>query len=164
MILIRIWSDNNPIWWRHQMETVSALLAICAGNSPVTGHPHKGQWHGALMFEVRWYETQSRPLWRKCNESIRGRLQENLFRYIITEATYVFTYFVIINFLSRIMSSVYVYKQTIIVFITFQFFSQGLDNGMSCWPIHFRWSMRDYGLQYPVMVGVSGVTGNVRLY
>ena len=24
-------------WWRHQMETVSALLAICAGNSPVPG-------------------------------------------------------------------------------------------------------------------------------
>ena len=32
-------------WWRHQMETFSALLAICAGNSP-----HKGQWRGALMF------------------------------------------------------------------------------------------------------------------
>ena len=27
-----IWS-----WWRHQMEKISALLAICAGNSPVTG-------------------------------------------------------------------------------------------------------------------------------
>ena len=25
------------VWWRHQMETFSALLAICAGNSPVTG-------------------------------------------------------------------------------------------------------------------------------
>ena len=25
------------IWWRHQMETFSALLAICAGNSPVPG-------------------------------------------------------------------------------------------------------------------------------
>ena len=25
-------------WWRHQMETFSALLAICAGNSPVTGN------------------------------------------------------------------------------------------------------------------------------
>ena len=25
------------IWWRHQMEAFSALLAICAGNSPVTG-------------------------------------------------------------------------------------------------------------------------------
>ena len=24
-------------WWRYQMETFSALLAICAGNSPVTG-------------------------------------------------------------------------------------------------------------------------------
>ena len=24
-------------WWRHQMETFSALLAICAGNSPVSG-------------------------------------------------------------------------------------------------------------------------------
>ena len=24
-------------WWRHQMETFSALLAFCAGNSPVPG-------------------------------------------------------------------------------------------------------------------------------
>ena len=24
-------------WWRHQMETFSTLLAICAGNSPVPG-------------------------------------------------------------------------------------------------------------------------------
>ena len=24
-------------WWRHQMETFSALLALSAGNSPVTG-------------------------------------------------------------------------------------------------------------------------------
>ena len=42
-------------WWRHQMETVSALLAICAGNSPVPGEfPHKGQWRGALMFSLIW--------------------------------------------------------------------------------------------------------------
>ena len=26
-----------PSWWRHQMETFSALLSICAGNSPVSG-------------------------------------------------------------------------------------------------------------------------------
>ena len=33
------------------METFSALLAICAGNSPVpVNSPHKGQWRGALMF------------------------------------------------------------------------------------------------------------------
>ena len=24
-------------WWRHQMETFSSLLAICAGNSPASG-------------------------------------------------------------------------------------------------------------------------------
>ena len=34
-------------WWRHQMETFSALLAICAANSP-----HKGQWRGSLMFSL----------------------------------------------------------------------------------------------------------------
>ena len=40
-------------WWRHQMETFSALLAICAGNSPVPDEfPHKGQWRGALMFSL----------------------------------------------------------------------------------------------------------------
>ena len=38
-------------WWRHQMETFSALLALCAGNSPVpVNSPHKGQWRGPLMF------------------------------------------------------------------------------------------------------------------
>ena len=28
---------NVNTWWRHQMETFSAWLAICAGNSPVPG-------------------------------------------------------------------------------------------------------------------------------
>ena len=27
--------NRSHPWWRHQMETLSALLAICAGNSPV---------------------------------------------------------------------------------------------------------------------------------
>ena len=40
-------------WWRHQMETFSALLALCAGNSPVpVNSPHKGQWRGASMFSL----------------------------------------------------------------------------------------------------------------
>ena len=30
-------SSPNLTWWPHQKETFSALLAICAGNSPVTG-------------------------------------------------------------------------------------------------------------------------------
>ena len=68
---------NAYTWWRHQMETFSALLAIFAGNSPVNS-PHKGQWRGALMFSLSlnkrlgkqwwgwWFETPSRPLWRHC--------------------------------------------------------------------------------------------------
>ena len=32
---------------------ISALLALCAGNSPVpVNSPHKGQWRGALMFSL----------------------------------------------------------------------------------------------------------------
>ena len=43
----------STTWWRHQMETFSALLALCAGNSPVpVNSPHKGQWRGALMFTL----------------------------------------------------------------------------------------------------------------
>ena len=66
-------------WWRHQMETFSPLLTLCAGNLPVDS-PHKGQWRGYLVFSLlcawtngwvkktsrRWFETQSRPLWRHC--------------------------------------------------------------------------------------------------
>ena len=40
-------------WWRHQMETFSVSLAICAGNSPVpVNSPHKGQRRRALMFSL----------------------------------------------------------------------------------------------------------------
>ena len=65
--------------WRHQMETFCALLALCAGNSPVTGeflsHSHKGQWRGALKFSLIgawmngwgwWFETPSHSLWSHC--------------------------------------------------------------------------------------------------
>ena len=40
-------------WWRHQMETFSTSLALCAGNSPgPVNSPHKGQWRRALMFSL----------------------------------------------------------------------------------------------------------------
>ena len=69
-------------WWRHQIETFSALLAICAGNSPVTGEfpaqrPVTRSFD--VFFDLRlnkrlskqwwgwWYGTPSRPLWRHCN-------------------------------------------------------------------------------------------------
>ena len=40
-MLLTSFTRNKPTtaqaWWRHQMETFSALMAICARNSPVTG-------------------------------------------------------------------------------------------------------------------------------
>ena len=40
-------------WWRHQMETFSALLALSAGISPVTGElPSQSHWDGALIFSL----------------------------------------------------------------------------------------------------------------
>ena len=36
-------------WWRHQTETFSVLLAICAGK---VNSPHKSQWRVALMFSL----------------------------------------------------------------------------------------------------------------
>ena len=54
---ILLWILNFVVlprsWWRHQMETFSASLALCAGNSPgPVNSPHKGQWRGALMFSL----------------------------------------------------------------------------------------------------------------
>ena len=44
---------RSTTWWRHQMQTFSALLALCGGNSPIIGEfPRKGQWRGALIFSL----------------------------------------------------------------------------------------------------------------
>ena len=70
-------------WWRHQMETFSALLAICAGNSQVPGEfptqrPVTRSFD--VYFDLRpnkrfskqswgwWLETLSCLLWRQSNE------------------------------------------------------------------------------------------------
>ena len=71
--------DREKTWWRHRMETFSASLALCVGNSPVTSEfptqrPRtrsfdvvfdlclnkrlSKQWRGW------WFETPSRSLWR----------------------------------------------------------------------------------------------------
>ena len=70
-------------WWRNQMETFSALLAICAGNSTVSGEfpaqrPVTRSFD--IFFDLRlnerlskqawgwWFESLSCPLWRQCND------------------------------------------------------------------------------------------------
>ena len=74
-----------------KMETFSALLALCAGNSLATGgHTHKGQWRRALMFSLTcaswgwWFEMPSRSLWRHCNE-LRLKVSRDLFGHILND-------------------------------------------------------------------------------
>ena len=74
--------DGQHSWWRHHMETFSALLAIFAGNSPVTGE-FPVQRPVTRSFDVffvlrlnkrlskqswNWcFEAPSHPLWRHYN-------------------------------------------------------------------------------------------------
>ena len=78
-------SPDSPVlipWWRHQMEAFSALLAFCAGNSPVTGEfpsQRSVTWSFGVFFDLClnkrlskqlqgwWFETPSHSLWRHCN-------------------------------------------------------------------------------------------------
>ena len=70
-------------WWRHQMETFSTWLALCAGNLPVTSEfpPQRPVTRSFdVFFDLRlnkrlsrqswgwWFATLSHPLWRHCNE------------------------------------------------------------------------------------------------
>ena len=81
-----LWLATPPhirgAWWRLQMETFSMLLAICEGNSPVTGEfpthrpvtrsfdvffdLHLNKWLNKQSWGW-WFETPSRPLWRHSN-------------------------------------------------------------------------------------------------
>ena len=60
-------------WWRHQMETFSALLALCVGNSPVLSE----------------FPTQ-RPVMRSCDVffdlGLNKRLSKTIGRLVIWDA------------------------------------------------------------------------------
>ena len=74
---------SKTTWWRHHMETFFALLALCEGNSPVSGEfstqrPVTRSF--GVLFDLRlnkrlskqswgwWFETPSSSLWRHCND------------------------------------------------------------------------------------------------
>ena len=75
MTMKRVSMSKCISWWRHQMETFSVLLALCAGTGEF---PSRGQWRGALMFSLigalnkrlskrSWgwlFATPLRSLWR----------------------------------------------------------------------------------------------------
>ena len=78
---------NDASRWRHQMETFSALLTLCVGNSLATGEfpsqrPVTRDFD--VLFDLRlnkrlskqsrgwWFGTPSRSLWRHCNVNLSG--------------------------------------------------------------------------------------------
>ena len=110
-------NTHDSSWWRHQMETFSALLAICVGNSPVTGEfptqrPVTRRFD--LFFDLGlnerlskqsqgwWFETPPRPLWRHSNaiggivslsRIVLGMGSANAkWRYIITSSLIVWAF------------------------------------------------------------------------
>ena len=109
-------TQHKP-WWRHQMETFSAQLAICAGNSPVPGEfptqrpvtrrfdvffdLHLNKWLSKQSWGW-WFETLSWSLWRHCNGHNEWFLiiQNNQFyihvhnEFVWHDIEYVFTNFV----------------------------------------------------------------------
>ena len=90
------------VWWRHQRETFSALLAICAGNSLVTcefptQRPVTRSF--VVTFDLRlnkrsskqswgwWFQTPSCPLWRQCHV-LRLWWNAHYFLYILLCGTF----------------------------------------------------------------------------
>ena len=69
-------------WWRHRMETFSALLAICAGiHRFLVNSPHKGQWRGALMFSLLYVWIYGWVNSREAGDLIQdSRFKHRLFR------------------------------------------------------------------------------------
>ena len=76
-------AEKGITWWCHETETFSALLALCAGNSAVTGEFFSQRpvtWSFGVFFDLtlnkwltkqficRWFEMPSCSLWRHCNE------------------------------------------------------------------------------------------------
>ena len=85
-----------PIWWRHQMETFSALLVLCAGNSSVTGEfpaQRPVTQSFGVFFDLRlnkrlgkqswgwWFEAPSRSVWRHCNDIAESHVNKSSYSH-----------------------------------------------------------------------------------
>ena len=75
-------------WWRHQMETFSTLLAICAGNSPVTGE-FLAQRPVTRSFDV-FFDLHLNKGW--VNNRVAGDLRRHRAHYSVIVMTNLRTY------------------------------------------------------------------------
>ena len=85
---LNINNETPCSWWRRQMEIFSALMALCAGNSPVTGElpAQKSVTRSfGIFFDLClnkqfskqscgwWFETPTCSWWRHCNVKVHGK-------------------------------------------------------------------------------------------
>ena len=117
MLNVNIWWPHAVSWfflvisrWRHQMESFSALLALCEGNPSVTGgflsqRPVMQSFD--VFFDLRmnkrlnkqprprhwWFETPPRSLWRHCNANGVTNLNGVLESFVVIRITYVLVCF-----------------------------------------------------------------------
>ena len=85
-MMIRFWAT----WWRNQMEIFAMLLALCEGNSPVTGvfpSQRPVMWSFDVFFDLclkkrlskqsrhQWFEMPLRSLWHHnhCNDIVTSK-------------------------------------------------------------------------------------------
>ena len=120
------------------MEIVSALLALCVGNSPVSGEfpaQRPGQWRGALIFSLicAWikgwvnnretgdlrrhrahYDVTVKWSWRKWLQRTDTKPPQNItwYNFVFGEVLRCITWFLhlIVLFRSRTRTSLHVYK------------------------------------------------------
>ena len=89
-------------WWCHQMETFSTLLALCVGNSPITGEfpsQRPVTWSFDVFFALRlnkqlsketwgwWFEMPSYPLWCHCNDTRHCNNDSSMFTGMYSDHT-----------------------------------------------------------------------------
>ena len=130
-------------WWRHQMETCSAVLSFCAGNSPVTGE-FPTQRPVTRSFDVFfdlclnkrlskqsrgwWFKTLSCSLWRHCKADTRFTSQREM-RYDWLIKTR--------QLLNSIISNniIWFFYRIILRYLYFHIHSMAHDEGCLCLPL-----------------------------
>ena len=93
-------------WWRYQMETFSALLALCEGNPPITrGFPSQRPMTPSfdVFFDLRlnkqlskqsrrqWFERPSRSLWRHSNANVTCNCNRTIYYHCGLHALFTIT-------------------------------------------------------------------------
>ena len=105
-------------WWRHQIETFSALPALCAGNSPVSGE-FPAQRPVTRSFDI-FFDLRLNKLW------VNNRQAGDLRRYRAHHDVIVM-YFVFIRSRTPLVYRYHVFSRILSYSVVFDSFPSGLN-------------------------------------